>query len=320
MPKPTRAGGRQLSAIAAIVACLLLAGLFSLTTTASEAQEFPLDPYPGFGRSPNAALRDETTAYWEAFRREQLISSCMSSAGFVYSPAVAFPVDGTLKIAEGLAIKPPELPTLKEQRPAERNRSYRAELSSDQLERYMQSLVAESAADVEEADRTQMAPTGRGEDFATGGCLGKAEESVPSVWTLRRKLSDAYDTMRRSIPKSPEFAQTRVEFADCAKQVGGVTASHPADLERIVATGKAGEDSATAALRRCMPIWSEGYRRAEIPATKRFIEENTAALKAAKQRYEGVTARITQDEEFLSYLGGEVASARATGTTGTPER
>jgi hypothetical protein len=39
--------------------------------TARAQAEHPLDRYPGFGRSPAAILRDDTTASWEAFKREK---------------------------------------------------------------------------------------------------------------------------------------------------------------------------------------------------------------------------------------------------------
>jgi hypothetical protein len=58
-----------------------------------------LDEYAGFGQSVEATQRDETIAYWEAFRREQLVGACMAEAGFDYAPAVAFPTGDMLEIA-----------------------------------------------------------------------------------------------------------------------------------------------------------------------------------------------------------------------------
>lgn len=80
--------------------------------------------------------------------------------------------------------------------------------------------VGESAAEVAEADRTGMTPAGRGDKFATGGCFGKADSAIPSVWDTRRKLSNAYDAMRRGVANSSQFADSRRKFSRCAEQAG----------------------------------------------------------------------------------------------------
>ena len=166
------------------------------TTTAAS----PLDEYAGFGQSPEAVQRDETIAYWEAFQRQQLVAECMADAGFDYAPAVAFPVDDMVEVAEGLGIQDrgssPALPGLSS--PVRWNRDYEGGLSEADRERYSQTLVGESAAEVAETDRSGVVPEGRlAEEFATGGCVGAAEAAVPSVWDARRGLAAELDAMRR---------------------------------------------------------------------------------------------------------------------------
>jgi hypothetical protein len=173
-----------------------------------------LDQYTGFGQSPDAALRDETIAYWEAFEREQLVRECMARAGFDYAPAVAFPTGDMLEVAENLGIQDqgssPDLPGLSS--PTNWNRGYERGLSVDERERYNQTLLGETAAEVAETDRTGVVPEGRrAEEFATGGCFGRAQEAVPSVWDARRDLATELDALRRANTGSDAAAEQFVE-------------------------------------------------------------------------------------------------------------
>lgn len=301
------------------VLCATLASIISTTSSPSEAAEFPLDQYPGFGRSPEASLRDDTIAYWEAFRRELDIETCMSSNGFAYWPAVAFPSNATAAVAGNLEINMQDLPA-KLEPAAELNRKFKETLSADRIESYTQALVGESAVDLAEADRTQMPPAGRGDDFATRGCVGKAQDRLPSVWDLRRQLSNSYDQMRRSVSESKEFIQAKRDFSICVKQSSGLSASDPGVLEEIVGGGGANTAAATAALDGCMTTWDEGYRRAEIPATKRFVEDHLDQLEAAKTKYRGTMTKIRQDRALKSYLGEVAALEKLAGTSSSPSR
>ena len=169
---------------------------------AAGASTTSLDRYAGFGQSPDAALRDETIAYWEAFQREVLVRDCMARAGFDYAPAVAFPTGDMLEVAENLGIRdqgsPPDVPGLSS--PTSWNRGYERGLTVSERERYNQTLLGESAADVAEADRTGIVPDGRrAEEFATGGCLGEAKAAIPSIWDVQRNLSGEMDAMRQGV-------------------------------------------------------------------------------------------------------------------------
>jgi hypothetical protein len=159
-----------------------------------------LDEYAGFGQSTEAVQRDETIAYWEAFQRQQLVAECMADAGFDYAPAVAFPAGDMLEVAEGLGVQDrgssPVLTGLSS--PVDSNREYERGLSDGDRERYSQTLLGESAAEVAETDRTGVVPEGRrAEEFATGGCVGAADAAVPSVWDARRDLAAEVDAVRQ---------------------------------------------------------------------------------------------------------------------------
>lgn len=159
-----------------------------------------LDGYAGFGESPEAVQRDETIAYWEAFRREQLIRECMAGAGFAYMPAVAFPAGDMREVAEGLGIEGrSSLALAPLASPAAWNRDYEASLPDAERERYNQALLGESAADVAEADRTGEVPEGRtADDFANGGCHGEAREAIPGIWKVPQALAPEVDALRAS--------------------------------------------------------------------------------------------------------------------------
>lgn len=159
----------------------------------AEASTWPLDDYAGFGRSPAAAQRDQVIAYGEAFEREQSIVACMANAGFDYSPAVAFPAEDTLAVAERLGVDPAGAAGAGG---FATNRAYEQTLTPAERERYNQTLLGESAAEIAEADRTGLVPEGRGEDFARGGCTGAARKAIPSIWDTPRALAGALEAAR----------------------------------------------------------------------------------------------------------------------------
>ena len=91
--------GTQRRQVAAVGAALLLAGM---AMSAGSVLGLPrtLDGYPGFSRTPEGAVRDDTIAFWEAFQREQLRQTCMADDGFDYFALVAFPEEATIQVAE----------------------------------------------------------------------------------------------------------------------------------------------------------------------------------------------------------------------------
>jgi hypothetical protein len=279
---------------------------------AAEVSPTSLDQYIGFGQSPDAALRDETIAYWEAFEREQFVRACMAGAGFDYAPAVAFPRGDMLEIAENLGIpdqgSSPDLPGLSS--PTSWNRGYERGLSIGERERYSQTLLGESVADVAEADRTGIVPDGRGaEEFATGGCVGQAKVAIPSIWDAPRALSAQMDAIRQEIAGSAEMRETAAAYAECAQNAGGVTASGPGDLEELIARDGGRADEAATAYDECASGWAAGYERAATAAGDRFVARHVDQLDAAARRYDGVMDQIAQDQDLATYLAAQVAEA-----------
>jgi hypothetical protein len=271
-----------------------------------------LDQYAGFGQFPDAARRDETIAYWEAFEREQLVRACMARAGFDYAPAVAFPTGDMIEVAENLGItdqgSSPDLPGLSS--PTSWNRGYEGSLTDGARERYNRTLHGESLADVAEADRTGIVPDGRrAEEFATGGCVGEAKAAIPSIWDAQRNLSAEMDAMRQEIVGSAEMRETAAAYAECAQDAGGVAASGPGDLEELIARGGARADAAATAYDDCAPGWAAGYEQAATVAADRFVARHVDQLDAAARRYDGVMDQIAQDQDLATYLAARVAEA-----------
>lgn len=194
---------------------------------ATTATMTTLDAYAGFGQTADAELRDETIAYAEAFEREQLVAECMADAGFDYEPAVAFPDGDMLEIAEHLGVDGTDATAAGDSTPASRNRADERDLTADERERYNQTLLGESAADIAEADRTGEVPAGRrADEFATGGCYGTAQQAVPSIWDTRRELSADLDTLRADVSGAPDNERA-------ASAVDRFVASHGAELDAV---------------------------------------------------------------------------------------
>lgn len=295
-----------LDALRAIGVALIVVGLGSAATTAKAEETFPLDRYPGFGRSPAAALRDNTIAAWEAFRRERLTASCMARSGFDYLPVVAFPSQPLGEVARGLGVRPGAAVS---QPPAERNAAYVAVLSADARERYYQALYAESASDIAATRRSGRVPAGRGAEFATGGCTGEANAAVPSIWTLKYELSVELDALGRDVARSAQIGGTGDAYAECARRVGQIDARGPADLDALAANDPSAAGAIASVSKECAQIWSSGRRVAESAALQSFERRNAAALSAARQRYENVATTIANDQDFLEYLAAYAGSS-----------
>lgn len=286
---------------------LIISGVVTSAAAAFADSPFSLDKYPGFGRSADAALRDDTIAYWEAFQREQLIAGCMAVAGFAYALDVAFPPEAVVAIAEGQGVAPSAAGLLADASPSARNDAYVEALSATELDRYFQTLFAERAGDIMMAEETGRIPDGRGDDFASGGCFGEAQAAIPGIWNLPRQLGDELEVMRASIDDSAELRDTQRQYAECTRGSASLDAD-PAALEAIVAGGGPQAAAAGAALARCADIWSFGYRRAAEAAAQNFATAHALELAAIETQYAGVMDTIRKDSAFRAYLSERIAT------------
>jgi hypothetical protein len=271
----------------------------------SDPGAFPLDSYEGFGRSPQGMLRDDTIAYREAFQREVDVAECMSDAGFDYAPAVAFPTDRVVEIATHLGVPANGAPVASET-PTSRNRAYADSLSTGDRERYFQTLLGESAADVAEAEVTGEIPHDRGPDFATRGCRGAAAEAIPTIWDRQRPLRQQLD---EDIAASPELGAARSQYRRCAEGAGDIAASDPGDARRVALADSSETDAAMEVLTACEPGWAIGYDRAATSTATRFADEHADELSAIERHYDTALDDIRQDDGFLTYLSEQAAPA-----------
>lgn len=269
----------------------------------SDPATFALDGYEGFGRSPEAVLRDDTIAYWEAFSRQVDVAACMNDAGLEYVPAVAFPADRVADIAAGLGVGP-RWPASGS--PDSRNRAYEQRLSPDDRERYFQTLLGESAADVDEAERTGEIPPGRSPDFATGGCVGAARTATPNVWDRQRPLRQQLD---QDIAASPELRAAKAQYLDCAQAKGGIVASDPGDARQLAQADTSKAAAVEEVLADCEAGWATGYDRAATATADRFADRHAEELAAIARHYDTTLTDLRRDAEFLTYLGEHAAFA-----------
>jgi hypothetical protein len=192
----------------------------------------PLDAYPGFGRTAQAMLRDDTIAYWEAYQRELVVVDCMEEAGLSYAPDVAYPTAAMRRVAENLPTAEIEPDAPAAVPPDDQNRAYEGALPSGERDRYTRTLYGETAADIDAAALEGAAPDGRGTDFATGGCRGRARAAVASLWDARRVLAPALiDIWDGSTDRTLAAANQLVD--DHAPLLDAVDARYRGVMERI---------------------------------------------------------------------------------------
>lgn len=263
----------------------------------SDPADFPLDDYPGFGRSTESLLRDQTIAYWEAYEREVQVAECMRTQGFDYRPAVAYPGDLLVRIADRLNLDVDNARNVPSASPREQNAALEARLSADERERFNQALYGESAADIAEVERTGRLPSGREADFATAGCVGEARSTLPGIWDIQRPLNEE---LHADIDSSEELDEARAQYRECASEVGGLRADQPSDVDR-------GTESGAAVLEECESTWAQGYDRAAVAVTERFIQANEDTLTAMRERYGDLIETIEQDEQFTRHLTAQAA-------------
>jgi hypothetical protein len=287
---------------------LVLIGAAALGAT--PPTESPLDSYPGFARTPESAVRDDTIAYWEAYNRELSVAECMKGAGFEYRPAAAFPEEAVAAIAEGLGVSTDVPDAIS---PFEWNASYAANLSTDDREEYSQALSGESAQDVAAAAQTERIPQGRGANFGRGGCIGVGDAAGPSIWDLPRLLAGEIDEARTSAGGPEVLSAAEDEYHECATKTAGLDVSGPMELDAALASGAATASSASAIRAACDGILAELRQAAEADALVDVRNRHAAEFSEVSKRYDGVLDAIRADGDFLRYLAENASLAEAEG-------
>lgn len=234
----------------------------------------------------------------------------MAQAGFEYHNDAAFPDTALLAVADGLDVPytrdvqpgPDAMLT-----PADRNSGVVAGMGAADKDRYFRTLLAESAGDIEASERSGLLPPGRSSNFATGGCVGKAEAGFSSVWAVPRQLESAIEAMRQAIPRSP---QVRKSYRTCTKRVAGVAEDTPGDLEERAML--AGPNSAFyRAFNECASTWANEYGKVRRSLAEAFEATHRASLEKQLAGYEGIMLRIDGDAGFKAHLRERAAQVAA---------
>jgi hypothetical protein len=281
-----------------------------------------LDRYPGFGRDYENAARDMVVAYAEAVEREQSVERCMADASFSYRADVAFPPDIVVRISAGLGLLDTEssgaiLASLASggtnsaeapDDPRRFNREYVGVLNQSQQNTYYVTLYGETAADMDESRRVGDAPAGRGDNFATGGCVGQAAATTSSIWDSKRRLQEELDTTLDALFQQDPMQTVIADFGTCVTESTPLAGplSGPGDVEAAIIEGRVTQNVGFAALESCMPIWSSGRQAAEATARDQVAGDNAVELETSATYYDDYVNRLTVNEAFRSYLLGHV--------------
>lgn len=263
----------------------------------AQALESRLEGIHGFGVAPQNALRDDTIALWETYRRDQIQRACMQQAGFSHLPELAFPATVVVSVAAKLKLPAVQAVPLKLYggKAIKENQRYADALAAAQRERYFQSLYGESASDMDFVRSSGELPPGRA-DFAKGGCYGKSWEKIPGVYSLKHKFAESLTAARQSSAKQAELAASNPA---CVTQ-SGVKLNSLADFDAALQRGEDINAPIEAGCDTAKVLKLAGQAR--IAGENRLLEANREALDTHRAGYDKVLQTIERDQAFLQYL------------------
>lgn len=266
------------------------------SVVAADGPESDLEAVHGFGVAPQNALRDDTIALWEAFKRDQVQQACMARAGFKYQPELAFPSGVAVQVADKLKLSAPQAASLDFYGSAAtvENRRYSDALPAPQRDGYFQALYGESASDMDLVRSTGQLPAGRA-DFARGGCYGKAWKAIPGIYNLKREFVEAVRAARSSNGGNTGSA---VPNPACVAESGAALNS----LQDFDAALGRGEDISQAIEAGCDKQVIKMAQRARIARENQVFVTNRVVLNAHRAAYKDVMQTIARDRAFLEYL------------------
>lgn len=288
-------------------ACVPLAS----ATEDDVAPRLTIDDIPGLGVSAEAVLRDDTIAYWEAWRRAEHTANCMREAGFTWEPEVLYPQPSIDAIASSLSIPV----TLRPLAPsaAAANADAFEQLDPRQQDLYSHALYGESAEEMRDFSESGAAPIGRERSFAQGGCIGEARAAVSSVWDLRREVGPEVLAVELEI-KRDGFDAVRADYGACAADLGLNDIDGPEDVDQLLAEATAIETAAQSrefeellsvtgqVTSECGDIWARGSHEAYARAVSVVRERHPDLFDEHLENYAGLLNDISGDEAFTAHL------------------
>jgi hypothetical protein len=264
--------------------------------SAVDVSEHPLDHVPGWGRSPAAGLRDDTTALYESWQVEVRIADCLTQTDFPYVPELAMPSQLTLGVAQSLGVAP-----IEDGQPLPRDVNDATAAALTDADRDA-AAVTKWGSEAASASDTH----GHGEaDYdgpAVQGCVGAARDDVGSVWNLRRAMFHDVTEAMHDVTQTAAFAEARQPFDVCASTAGAAV-TNPGDLEEAVMAGRVTVDAADG----CMQLWNQVRQATAHLALAGVVERWAPSIAEQIDRYSAMPAAAAADSTFLTWLGRVVA-------------
>jgi hypothetical protein len=255
---------------------------------------------PGLGMSPEAVLRDDRIAIFEAYQRDSLVASCMSGQGFTWEPEVLYPEQSLLDVATDMQVRPTSPADGKAA--AERNGALERALSIADRDRYSRALYGYS---VEELDARRE----KGDDLVgAGGCLSFATGG-PRIWDVREAYISRWTGLLSAARQDPATGETQAVVADCYCDHGapGVDLGEPGALDQFVGDG--GDPRVfEAAIGACRDVQVAADRIRQQVASDEFVARYGGELSPQVRRYQQMIPTIETDVQFrlvLSMRAGE---------------
>ena len=311
---------KGLLAITGILSCTTLFACGSQQTSsqaidvhsAESASTMPLDDIPGLGISEQAALRDDTIAYFEAWERDALVSECLAKSHIEWKPEALFPREELRSIADLLGVEPvrddsswPEIA----------NRKMRDSLGEADRERYAQAMYGETAEDVAYWESHEgAAPPGMDQEtFATGGCNRVGWKEIPGVWQFKSRFAHDLETLRQEARTTEAFLKGQAEYESCVAEYGYEGATSPGDVERQARSQDGLDDKSGEALSACSGLWSDANKAGLAAAQDSFRQQHRDAIQEQTAEYEAVWEQLQSSAPFKEYLAAAAGRSQQAG-------
>ena len=304
--------------LAGVAGVLVVASVatFVVASSGDPAQPQSLSEIPGFRRSAEGTVADDTILFWEAFSREEHVQDCMSQENLDYTIEAAFPTGPVLSIASSLDIvandngEGDDSGALASesvgQSSAQQNMlddlmtpdiSPVPVVESDQ---YFMPLYGETAADVAYVESTGFLPEGRN-DFARGGCVGASWDAIPGLYELR---SEIFDDVREA--KVTEMAKA----VPCVT-TSGVRLANQEDLDAALAAAFENSESVEDVMEdmeSCETALHNENEAANDRARATVFSRHKQRLLTQHERYGSIVDDVIEpDQPFTEYLKGALA-------------
>lgn len=253
-----------------------------------------LSAVPGFGLSDREVLRDDTLAFYEAYRRDLPVQQCMAARNFSWTVEAPYPQEAIGAIAAELAVSDGAPPV----EPGSGNRTALENLAASAGEEYFVALYGAPESVVKEALQEGLDLTAI--PGASESCLGK-RRNAPSIWELPAELEPALMRSRDAFRGTSEHQAFLDDAAACAADFGLPEVVDEASADEAYARGVDAHKVEELEV-QCKEGWE-----LRLAAERRYVselvwQEHADELTRQQQTYQELHRQLRQDEDFLEYL------------------